>query len=95
MTEVTTSSRGMLLEPPGGTAALVGSCSPCGASVRIGVASLRLPDVLPEVTRPVHEVVEQLPDQVLGRGIRKVPLRIKALGRIADHHFGSVERMHV
>jgi hypothetical protein len=50
---------------------------------------------LPELTRPVHEIPEQLPDEVLARGIRETALRIKALGGVADHHFGPVERMHV
>lgn len=55
----------------------------------------RLLHVLPKVTRPGREIVEQLPDQVLARGIRKVALHIKALRRIANHHFRAVERMHV
>ena len=35
------------------------------ALLQSGVYSLRFHDVLPELTRPVHEIVEQLPYQVL------------------------------
>jgi hypothetical protein len=54
-----------------------------------------LPNGFPELPRPVHEIPEQLSDEVLRRGVRELALRIKTLGGIADHHFGPVERMHV
>jgi len=36
------------------------------------------------LTRPVDQIPEQLPDEVLARGVREMALRIKALGGIAD-----------
>jgi hypothetical protein len=44
---------------------------------------------------PLHEILEQLMDILFGRVVREVPVFIKALGRIADHHLRTVEREHV
>jgi hypothetical protein len=46
-----------------------------------------------ESTHPIHEMAEQLPDQALF--VRELAVCIKPLCRVANHHFGPLQRMRV
>src|SRR4029434_10063740 len=70
-------------------------CATRKACIACSFSPSCLHDGLPELTRPVQEIPEQLPDEVLDCGVREMALRIKAQGGVADHHFGPVECMHI